>query len=207
MDRVTVEAGGPTVTDTAGVKSPVWKYDKPGTPPIDYNIAGFIFQRPGDLVTGYRKREQSYIDLSTNFQTQMDNHNIRVGASLKTWEVRAYSFGGAGIENLNSFLNVFPSLQDSLNLKNDFARKTLRNAAVSGFGYDEFGEEVSSGVDDAKRPQFLSLYVNDKVEVHDIIVNLGLRIDKFDLVQWTLVSAAHPGFFEGREIVALVSLN
>ena len=136
----------------------------------------------------------------------MNNHNIRVGASLKTWEVRSYIFGAGAVSRLNR-LKSDATFQAHLNAKDSTAAQTLRNNGVSGFGYDEFGDEVSSGIDDAKRPQFLSFYVNDKIEVSDIIVNVGLRIDNFDLDTWHLKDSLNPGFLEGEETVDPNSLE
>ena len=188
-DSAKVADAGPKDADG----NPLWQYKAATTPPQDYNIAGFRFQRPGDIVSGYSKREQKYIEYSSNLQTQKDNHDIRVGASLKTWEIRQYGFGAFGVVSLNSFLNINPAFQADLDAENDAARVQLRRSGVAGFGYDEFGNEVSSGLDDAKRPKFFSAYINDKIEVNDIIVNVGLRVDRFDLGTWTLDDLENPG--------------
>ena len=209
-DSATVAAAGPTVTDTAGVTTPVWKYKTDVTPPEDYSFAGFIFQRPGDIVTGYSKRDQSYIDFSSNLQTQRNNHNIRAGVSLKTWEVRAYGFGAGAVSRLNRLKNDPNStFKADLSTKNAAAARTLRTNFVSGFGYDEFGEVIDDkdNIDDAKRPSFFSVYVNDKIEVSDIIVNVGLRVDRFDLDTWHLADTSNPGFIEGEETVDPTKLS
>ncbi|TFB09691.1 hypothetical protein E3V33_06805, partial [Candidatus Marinimicrobia bacterium MT.SAG.4] len=195
---------------TVAEVNPLWKYKTATTPPEDYSFAGFIFQRPGDIVTGYRKREQSYLDFSSNLQTQMNNHNIRVGMSLKTWEVRYYTFGAGAVSRLNRQINDPNStFKADLSAKNAAAARTLRNNAVSGFGYDEFGRviEDNDDIDGAKTPSFFSVYINDKIEVSDIIVNIGLRVDKFDLDTWHLADTSNPGFISGEETVDPESLS
>ncbi|MCH8304181.1 MAG: TonB-dependent receptor [Candidatus Marinimicrobia bacterium] len=214
-DSAKVAAAGPRkrdengnlVLNEKGETTPLWEYKTPTTPPEDYSFSGFIFQRPGDIVTGFHRRDQSYIDFSSNLQTQMNNHDIRAGASLKTWEVRSYNFGAGAVSALNRLNNTDSTFQADLSLRNDDAARALRNNGVSGFGYDEFGDEVSSGIDDAKRPQFFSVYINDKIEVSDIIVNVGLRVDRFDLDTWHLADSANPGFIVGEKTVEPDSLS
>ena len=171
-----------------------WVYDSRYVNPRWYNLDGFRFDRPGRLVTGYFKREQSYLDFEAGFVAQRGNHEIRGGASARTWEIREYSFSGTQTISLNSQIGVDPTLRADLISGTEAARLLLRRGQTGGYGYDEFGDKVDSGPDDAKRPSYTSLYLNDKIEFDDLIINFGIRLDNFDLDTWHLADSADPGY-------------
>ena len=180
-----------------------WAYDSRFVNPNYYNFAGFRFDRPGRLQTGYFKREQTYTDISAGIITQYGSHEIRAGASLRSGVIRQFGLGAGLTISLNSQIGVDPTLRDELINGTDRARLAIRRGSGGGYGYDEFGNEVNEGPDDAKRPVFTAFYVNDKIEFSDIIVNVGVRVDQFDLDTWHLADSADPNYDKTNSILNL----
>ena len=179
-----------------------WVYRSRHIEPRPYNFDGFQFYRPGRLNTGYFKREQSFTDVSGGVVMQYGSHEIRAGGSYKAWVVRQYNFGSGLVRSLNNQFASDPGLRDELiNTQTVNARNLIRRGAAGGYGYDEFGNELDSGPDDAKRPKFTSLYINDKIEFSDIIVNFGVRLDKFDLDSWNLADTSDPAYNKSESTI------
>ncbi|MCH7495203.1 MAG: carboxypeptidase-like regulatory domain-containing protein, partial [Candidatus Marinimicrobia bacterium] len=183
--------------------NPDWAYKSRYVNPRPYNFDGFRFDRPGGLQTGYFKREQSYTDISGGIVTQQGSHEIRLGASLRSGVIRQYTFGSGLTASLNSQIGVDETLRQELIDGTDRARLVIRRGSGGGYGYDEFGNEVNTGPDDAKRPKFTSAYINDKIEFNDIIVNFGVRVDNFDLDTWHLADSANPGYNKSEATIAV----
>jgi len=195
-DSLTVAEAG----DRIGEK---WVYPSRYVDPRPYNFDGFRFTRPGDILTGYFKREQSYLDLSGGLVTQYGSHEIRAGASYRKWTIREYSFGSTLTRSLNSQFGGDPGLRAEVESGTERARLLIRRGAGGGYGYDEFGDEVNEGPYDAKSPKFTSAYINDKIEFNDIIVNFGVRVDNFDLDTWHLADSANPGYNKSEATIDL----
>ncbi len=71
---------------------------------------------------------------------------------------------------------------------------TWQNAGtVSNYGFDLHGNELNSGFDGAKHPVFMAVYLQDKIEYNDLIINAGLRYDYFNTDDRTLIDPANPG--------------
>ncbi len=156
-------------------------YKSRWTPPDDYNISAFRFQRPGDPTTGFTKNEQSYIGANGMFVTQMGNHEIKAGADWRRWTVRLYAIGADALKSINQQIDVTPGLQANFDSEDSTAATLIRRSRVNNIGYDEFGNLLDSGVDQAKHPSNFSYFANDKIETKDLIVNMGIRVDQYDL--------------------------
>ena len=51
---------------------------------------------------------------------------------------------------------------------------------ISNYGYDVYGNPIDDGSDGPRHPMFSALYVQDKLEMSDLIINAGLRYDIID---------------------------
>jgi outer membrane receptor protein involved in Fe transport len=175
-----------------------------GLSPTEYRFYGFPYARAGELLVGgssvsglgvstnYIKSKQSYIGGSADFTTQYLSHEFKVGASYQRYTVRRYSVGR--LENV--FLQ-FISQPDSLRDPSS-ANALMRTAGIpDNVGYDVFGNQVDNGFDGPKHPVFLSGYVQDKIELNDLIINAGIRFDHFDTDDRDFVDATNPGFING----------
>lgn len=181
-----IEKGYYEVVD--GDTIPDWApYKTRWTEPDHYNLAGFIFERPGERRVGYSKGEQSYIAFNGGLVSQAGAHELKAGFDWRRWTYRDYTFNA--MESVNQELAMTPALRDSLTARNEAARRFLRKTRSYGVGYDEFGEEVGDDHNDRPRhPWNLSYYLNDKVEMNDIIINAGLRVDQYNLDDYVLTT-------------------
>ncbi len=157
-----------------------------------YNLENFRFARPGALTTGSSKFVQSYNGFNAGLNSQLSAHEIKVGVDFRRYTIRRYFFGG--ISTINQQIETGTIALADFENKTDAAARALRQSRVRNVGYDEFGNELDNGVDGAKHPTTTSLYINDKIEMADVIVNVGLRYDLLNLDDFTHVDPDNPQF-------------
>jgi hypothetical protein len=56
---------------------------------------------------------------------------------------------------------------------------------VNNYGYDEYGNPLTSGPDGPKHPYFAAGYLQDRIEYSDLNINAGLRYDVMNFDDWT----------------------
>ncbi len=62
----------------------------------------------------------------------------------------------------------------------NYKHQAYASAYAENIGYNITGEkEVNEGQDDARRPNSKAFYLRDKIELNDLVLNLGLRYDYF----------------------------
>lgn len=166
-----------------------WKYSNYTTPPPPYDFYGFPFDRPGsDRLVFYSKDHNNYISANVAYTNQLGVHALKLGGSYQTWTIRRWRH-----TNPSNFLTTVRNNPDQ-------ARDSL--AALIGaslyqdfdnYGYDVFGNETNeSGLFAPKKPVFASMYLVDRIEVNDLIVNAGLRYDYFDMDSWAWTNPQLP---------------
>ena len=147
-----------------------------GPPPYDFY--GFAFYRPGTLFAGYSKFQQGYWGGNVALTSQVEKHEIKLGASYQRWTVRHYGIGTGGL------FRAFHTLPDSARSESYLYK--LLGSYVNNYGFDRFGRKVDSGEDGPRHPYFFSAYIQDKIEFSDLIINAGLRYDYLYLDAWRL---------------------
>jgi TonB-dependent receptor-like protein/carboxypeptidase-like protein len=176
-----------------------------GLSPTEYRFYGFPYARPGELIVGgssisglgvstnYIKSKQTYIGGSADFTTQVMKHELKLGGSFQRYTVRLYSVGR--LENV--FLQMIGQPDSVRNA--DSRTRLMQSAGIpDNVGYDVFGNEVNDGFDGPKHPTFFSGYVQDKVELSDLIINGGIRYDYFDTDDREFIDAQNPSFINGN---------
>lgn len=63
---------------------------------------------------------------------------------------------------------------------------------ISRYGYDELGNELDEGLSDAKHPSFLGLYADQRLDLGDLTLNAGIRLDRFEYDTEGLIDPANP---------------
>jgi hypothetical protein len=175
--------------------------------PDGFQFNAFDFTQPGTPeAPGYQERQQSYWNVKLNFVTQQGAHNIQFGGEWKQWTVRNYSGANALSSSLASQLqgtgNV-DSLQSEIRAgASSFAREA-RGVGINNYGYDEFGNEVDGGPDGPKEPVTAAVYVNDKIEFENIIVNGGLRLNYFESDSYVAEDITNPPYIEEENLVVV----
>lgn len=120
--------------------------------------------RPYNL---YRKQKSQSIGGRLDFLTQIGQHNeVKFGGEFQRYTIRRYSLSPRSIAALQKSV-ADGSINDIYN-------------RLDNYGYDVFGNETDSGLERARNPLLGGVYVQDKLEYKDLIVNAGMRLDYFD---------------------------
>lgn len=190
------KARGLDPTNTSDLYTRFWsgRFGRPGDAPLGFEFNSFSFDLPGEM-TGitYQKREQSNWNVDLSLVSQQGAHTLTLGGEYKKWTVRNYSGGFTFATNLADEAANNPALADSLPLT-DARAQSARGAGINNYGYDEFGREVDDGPDGPKEPVTGAIYVNDKIEFENIIVNGGLRLNYYDSDSWTPENLKRPPY-------------
>jgi len=166
-----------------------WQYQTLIVAPVNYNFNGFSFRRPGfPLIPLYSKDKNGYIGGSVGLVSRAENHEIKVGGSFEYWSVSHYD-----IDPTTIYSNVLNN-PDRARDKNEYSKSLRLNSQVNNYGYDEFGNPVASGLDGPKNPYFAAAYINDRIEMTDLIVNAGLRVDALYLDGWSFSNPSELGY-------------
>ncbi len=151
------------------------------------------FNQNGAQVAGYLKTEQTGLGGRLDFTSQLNkSFEIKAGGEYTQYTYRRFDPAGEILWALDhkDTTNLNPA---DKSLTGDLAVK-LRSYGPNSVGYDVFGNEVDDNVVvsnallelGARKPTFAAGYVQSKIELEDIILNLGIRYDYIsaDVVQW-----------------------
>lgn len=182
-----------TATDIANGR--IGRYQRP----TSYDILGFRFFAPNDITAAYSKSKSEVFNFGASFSSELDKiHSIKFGGEISTYTIR--SFGFAAGRSAAQYANAI--YLNSL-LPNPKPINEIMIALTNSYGYDHFGNEINSsfsssaGIDDEgllapKRPLFAGAYVEDKISYKDLILNVGLRFDYFDVDNLMLKDPSRP---------------
>ncbi|MFL3026376.1 MAG: carboxypeptidase regulatory-like domain-containing protein [Candidatus Neomarinimicrobiota bacterium] len=173
--------------------------------PSNYNINGFRFQRDGARRGGYSKGRDGYFGVDAEFVTQMGEHEVKVGGDYMNYSYQRYSY--SGINSLNSKIGLDSTLYDAVVAQSQRAYTEVTEARLSYFiGYDPLGNAwddnpTANEYDKPRNPWNFSMYVNDKFEAGDLIVNAGLRYEAINQANLDLKDFDNPPIDRNYEIV------
>ncbi len=71
----------------------------------------------------------------------------------------------------------------------------IRRDGVNNFGYNPLGEKTNDGLPDyeqSRKPNFLGIYAQDRIEWNDLIINVGLRYDRIDIANYAPIDLTRP---------------
>jgi len=159
------------------------------TGPSSYDLYGFPFDRPGRLRSGYRKNNNSYLGGSFAYTSQVKKHALKAGASYQRWTIRHY--GASRASTLLQTLRQNPDMAANTDSLLSLVGRTLYTS-FDNYGYDVFGKETNKGLFSAKNPVLASGYIQDRFEIHNLIINAGLRFDFIDMDTWAWVDPNRP---------------
>ncbi|MFZ0456547.1 MAG: TonB-dependent receptor [Ignavibacteriaceae bacterium] len=157
--------------------------------PAPYNFFGFDFTRPGNYLTNYIKQQRNYLGGSAAFTTQLGKHEFKAGGSYQRWTLRRYSVTAAS----TLLLDVRDNPDQSRNLDSlNFLLQNTGYRSFNNYGYDLFGNSIDNGNYAPKHPVFASGYIQDKLELSDLIINAGLRYDYINMDSWKWENPLNP---------------
>jgi len=144
-----------------------------------YSLFGgsILVNQPGTQIAGYQKVKQSSIGGRLDFTTQLKAHEVKFGGSYSQYTIRNH--------NPNGELSWYRYRRDATSPDQLELNLMKLGGGTDTYGYDIFGNEISDDVTKngalyylgPRKPVFAAAYVQDKIELSDIIVNVGLRYD------------------------------
>ena len=150
-----------------------------------------VFRPRGYSVGLYQHRQDDQFTGDLDLTTQIDNHLLEIGIGASKHTVRGYG--------------IFPvslaGQQEGLSTQEKFM-----NLQPWSFGYDVSGAEATTSdfpavdplLENAgshptmsqflrpREPVFAYAYIQDRFELEDFVLNLGLRVDYYDVQAWEL---------------------
>ena len=162
-----------------------------------YMVNGMSFARPGTRPASYSKSAYEKTGFSASIQHVMGAHDIKAGMDYNQHTMRSYSATPSIMKyalDEDVALNRYGHMgYGSFDAIPAYEWRTY----IDGYGYDHTGSESderkfyysdvpgvagkdTTYLDGAKTPTEMGFYVQDKMEFDDLVVNVGLRIDKLD---------------------------
>ncbi len=158
--------------------------------PTAYDILGFRFSAPNDVLQNFSRAKSQGINFNASFSTEINKvHSIKFGGELQMYTLRNF------IVNAIAYANAVN--------KNKGDVRDVMITLTNGYGYDLYGNEINTdfnpngGVFDQgllapKRPKFAGVYLQDKIEYKNLILNVGLRYDYIDIDNLALKDPSRP---------------
>ena len=130
------------------------------------------FYSYGNLWNDYSYQNSSYTGLTVDYLNQIGFHELTTGFEFRANTIKYYRVGDP--------LELASQLKDDMTDDQEYI--VYRNAYVDNIGFDIYGEEDSDGNGylDPGTPTVAGGYINDKIELKDLVVNLGLRYEYFN---------------------------
>jgi hypothetical protein len=166
-------------------------------------INAFYFRHENAPNNNYMKNRQSSISFAGDVTSQLEKTwELKAGGRVELWTARHYAVGN--IQNaMNALFNPDGTPRSFANAEE--RRATLahgtRGGSINFYGYDVDGNEVSDGIDAPRKPTFISGYVQNKFEYQDLVLNIGLRYERFDTKNKTFRDPLNPDFDESLDII------
>ncbi len=156
-----------------------------------YSLFGLLnFQVPGQVTSGYGKTAQTNIGPKFDMTWQFNNHNeLKLGFQYDYYTIRRYALGAGSVS-----LALHNRSLDSTDTRTDY---DLYRNRYGYYGYDMYGNEINedkmyevtndqsqiievNGHDAPRHPVRAAFYIQDKIELKDLVLNAGLRFDYYD---------------------------
>jgi hypothetical protein len=138
----------------------------------------FTVNQPGTQIAGYERRSQISFGGRADLTAQLNQHELKFGGEYTQYKIREY--------NPNGVFNWYNIQQKNAGNPTQLELALLQQGiGTNSYGYDVFGNTIENDVIrngslyylGPRKPVFAAAYVQDKVELSDIILNLGLRYD------------------------------
>jgi outer membrane receptor protein involved in Fe transport len=169
-----LEDVGPLGPEADGVINPL--ITQQGTRQNEDLRSADLFSPYGTQPGLYWKQDWQFWGVKGDLTHQIGRtHEIKTGLEYRYNTYRLYQIGGYGAADVTSIA------QDLANVGGQVtAESAYQSRYADPIGYDIFGNEKDVGRDAAKNPVIAAFYLQDKIELQDLVINLGLRWDYFD---------------------------
>jgi outer membrane receptor protein involved in Fe transport len=163
--------------------------------PVNYNLFGFTYAPPNANLSGggtsfllanYNKYKNQNFDINAAFSSQLGKeHSLKVGGELQLMSFSSYTVPNDNFAQL---------LSDGTHTK----EYLLTKYGVNNYGYDVDGNTYTGSTNYSShqiaphRPVFAGVYIQDKMEYKNLIVNAGVRYDYISTDNYQLKDPYHP---------------
>jgi hypothetical protein len=153
--------------------------------PSRTDIYGFSFNGYGDVLAGYSRNKRTSVSLNGSLSFLVGKeHTIKIGGEFQRYTMRRYAWNNERVFSLAGLI-ASPG--------NRTAEEILIGQGPDNFGYDVFGNEINgSGFFAPKHPLFTSGFIEDKIDMEDLILNVGVRYDFIDSDNYEMVDPTLP---------------
>ncbi len=151
-----------------------------------YHFEAFHFYANGYLNNPYyQKLERRLYSLALDFSHQFaPNHRLQVGLSLEEHKIRQFK-----INSSLFYVMEYHGWESENEIPEDVWNWFI---GPHNYGYDRFGNKIEDGFNGPKKPLFAAAYLEDRFRITGIDLSLGMRLDYFDLNDWTLLNPTNP---------------
>jgi outer membrane receptor protein involved in Fe transport len=162
--------------------------------------AGGVMRPYGYATSLYQKRENNALTIDFDFTSQISNHLFEFGAGVSSSIVRGYGLYAFQVASATgtSELARYAALQPFV-YGYDL---TGQNKVGTDYSDPEAGAggsmQRADNLQQARNPLIAYGYIQDRYELEDLVVNIGLRMDYFDLDAYEFVDPALP--FAGGDV-------
>jgi len=169
-----------------------YKRDTTGFNPLSVDefigVSGY-----GSQYTSYDKRKSTTNTLSIDYTNQIGYNEIKLGASIDNHEISRYGLGASGVARAISTVDTngdwVASDEEIIAAGSnvaDWRFINYRALYVTNLGYNIYGDKWNGSYNQndhmlaPARPKQSRLYVQDKLEFKDVVVQLGLSLEEID---------------------------
>lgn len=154
------------------------------TRPSRTDVYGFSFNGFGDVLAGYQKdRRTSFSAGAALSLLAGKEHTIKIGGDYQRYTMRRYAWNNERVFSLAQLI-ADPGTRT--------VEEIITGQGPDAFGYDVIGNETNGGFFAAKHPVFASAYIQDKIDLKDLILNLGVRFDYINTDNYELINPSLP---------------
>ncbi len=154
-----------------------------------------LFFGKGRVSNSYQKMNNGTFSADIDFTAQIENHLLEVGGGMQYNTLRFYALGPVAI----ALDNTTKSLEERIALQSPFyfgyditSKNTSNEDGYTTFGTGTADEREYQTSAKPKHPTIIYAYVQDRFELSDLVLNLGVRVDYFDSQEQILKNEALP---------------
>lgn len=142
-----------------------------------------LFDPAGVIYNDYQINRSDYWGTKGDITHQAGkSHELKAGFEYRRYTMKRYRIADP-MELASTFTNT-PDIKKEVAYAGAFTDAYGYNLVQDPGRQGNFTSDKLSKFDDAKHPELFAVYIQDKIEVSDLVLNLGLRLDSFAANDW-----------------------